>query len=61
MFFGTPLFTWLFAIYFTGIFIDSFIKNKNILVALVSIVTTLIQFAGYGLGFIYGLLMNRRN
>jgi glycosyltransferase involved in cell wall biosynthesis len=61
MFFYTPLFTWLFAIYFTGIFIDSFIKNKNILVALVSIVTTLIQFAGYGLGFIYGLLMNRRN
>lgn len=55
-----PVFLLLFAIYFTGIFIDSLIKNKNIAVAIVSIITTLIQFTGYGLGFINGVLMRRR-
>jgi glycosyltransferase involved in cell wall biosynthesis len=44
----------LFAIYFVALFLDSFIKNKKISVAALSIVTTLIQFTGYGLGFLRG-------
>lgn len=44
-----------FAIYFAALFLDSFIKNKKISVAALSIVTTLIQFTGYGLGFLRGL------
>ncbi|MBK5209088.1 MAG: glycosyltransferase [Flavobacteriaceae bacterium] len=45
----------LFVIYFVALFIDSFIKNKKISVATLSVVTTLIQFTGYGLGFLKGL------
>ena len=45
----------LFLIYFVALILDSLIKNKNISVATLSIVTTLIQFTGYGLGFFKGL------
>lgn len=45
----------LFAIYFAALFLDSFIKNKKISVATLSLETTLIQFTGYGLGFLRGL------
>ncbi|WP_440069217.1 glycosyltransferase [Tenacibaculum discolor] len=38
--------------YFTCIFLDSLIQNKNLKVALLSIVTTITQFYGYGLGFL---------
>jgi glycosyltransferase involved in cell wall biosynthesis len=57
--FKIKIFAFLFAIYFTIIFFDSFVKNKNIKVAAVSIVTTLIQFTGYGFGFLKGLLVTR--
>ncbi|REE82153.1 cellulose synthase/poly-beta-1,6-N-acetylglucosamine synthase-like glycosyltransferase [Lutibacter oceani] len=54
--FKIKVFALFFATYFIIILIHSFIKNKNINVAIVSILTTLIQFAGYGLGFLKGLL-----
>lgn len=38
--------------YFLLIFIDSFIQNKNVKVAFLSIITTITQFYGYGLGFL---------
>ncbi len=41
-----------FLIYFTLVFIDSLLQNKNIKVALLSIITTYTQFLGYGLGFL---------
>jgi len=41
--------------YFLVLFIDSFLKNKNFIVAFVSVITTLTQFTGYGLGFLKGL------
>lgn len=53
---GIQLFLGFFAIYFMLIFIDSYLKNKNISVAFYSVITTLIQFFGYGLGFIKGLI-----
>lgn len=49
-------FTVPFAIYFFSLGMDSFIKNKKISVALLSIITTLTQFTGYGLGFLKGKL-----
>jgi len=52
---GFKLPIYLFVIYFVALFIDSFIKNKKISVATLSVVTTLIQFTGYGLGFLTGL------
>lgn len=39
-------------IYFTAIFIDSFNQNNNFKVALLSKITTFVQFLGYGLGFL---------
>jgi glycosyltransferase involved in cell wall biosynthesis len=50
------VFAVMFGLYFILIFIDSLFKNKNIAVAFTSIITTLIQFGGYGLGFIKGYL-----
>lgn len=47
-----------FGCYFAAVFIDSLLKNKNIKVAVLSIVTTLIQFTGYGFGFLKGLFSN---
>lgn len=55
-FFGFQLFSGFFTAYFLIIFLDSLLKNKSIKVAFVSIVTTLIQFFGYGLGFLRGLI-----
>lgn len=55
---GINFFLGLFVFYFIMIFLDSFIKNKNITVAFYSIITTLIQFFGYGLGFIKGLIQH---
>ncbi|MFK5958587.1 MAG: glycosyltransferase [Lutibacter sp.] len=52
---GFTLFMYAYGIYFLLIFIDSFIKNKNIAVAFTTIFTTLTQFFGYGLGFLKGI------
>lgn len=38
--------------YFLVIYMDSLIKDKNPIVALLSIITTITQFLGYGLGFL---------
>ncbi|WP_456421206.1 glycosyltransferase [Lutibacter sp.] len=58
-FLGIKIFLWFFIIYFSLIFIDSFFKNKKISVAVVSVFTTLVQFTGYGLGFVKGLFSSR--
>jgi glycosyltransferase involved in cell wall biosynthesis len=55
LFLGFYLPAGLLAIYFVALFLDAAIKNKKITVAALSIVTTLIQFTGYGLGFLKGL------
>ncbi|AMC09783.1 glycosyl transferase family 2 [Lutibacter profundi] len=58
---GIKLFLGLFSAYFFLILVDSFIKNKKISVAVLSIFTTLIQFTGYGLGFVKGLCSFKTN
>ncbi len=52
LFISIPYFLWFYGVYFGVIFIDSFIQNKNILVAGLSSIMTLVQFLGYGLGFL---------
>ncbi|PCJ94199.1 MAG: glycosyl transferase family 2 [Flavobacteriaceae bacterium] len=42
---------YFYAAYFVIVFIDSVLKNKNVIVALLSIIAVLIQFLGYGYGF----------
>ena len=51
-FFGYLQFIIFYGFYFLLIFIDSLIQNKSIKVAFLSIITTAIQFYGYGLGFL---------
>lgn len=55
LFLGYMMPAGFFVIYFMVLFLDAAIKNKKISVAALSIVTTLIQFTGYGLGFLKGL------
>lgn len=55
LFLGFNLPAGFFAIYFIALFLDAASKNKKISVAALSIVTTLIQFTGYGLGFLKGM------
>lgn len=43
---------WCYSIYFLLIFIDSLLKNRNLAIALLSIFAALIQFFGYGWGFL---------
>lgn len=51
VFFGYWQLLVFYGVYFTCIFLDSLLQNKNLQVALLSIVTTITQFYGYGLGF----------
>ena len=41
-----------YAVYLALIFLDSFVQNKNIHVAFLSLFTSMTQFFGYGLGFL---------
>jgi hypothetical protein len=56
--FNFPYFIWFYAVYFIIIFVDSILKNKSFKVAFLSILTTLIQFTGYGFGFLKGIVSN---
>jgi len=49
---GFSYFTWLYSIYFLLIFIFSSFENKNIVIGFISVLTTFIQFYGYGFGFL---------
>ncbi|WP_420553149.1 glycosyltransferase [Tenacibaculum aiptasiae] len=50
--FGIWQFLAFYGVYFTFLFIDSLFQNKSFKVAFFSIITTLTQFYGYGLGFL---------
>ncbi|MBI9042066.1 glycosyltransferase [Lutibacter sp.] len=54
---GIHFFIGFYTAYFVIIFVDALIKNKSFKVAFLSIVTTLIQFSGYGFGFLKGILV----
>lgn len=48
-----PLFLSFYAAYFLAILLVSSYQNKSIIVGLLSVVTTLLQFVGYGFGFLW--------
>tara|TARA_R110002072_G_scaffold278088_2_gene439906 strand:- start:11181 stop:12134 length:954 start_codon:yes stop_codon:yes gene_type:complete len=50
--FAFPQLLYFYGFYFVLIFIDSLFQNKKLQVAFLSVVTTLTQFFGYGLGFL---------
>ncbi len=51
-FVGYKLFLLFYLGYFAFLLLDSLVKNKHLSVALLSVVTSFIQFTGYGLGFL---------
>ena len=57
--FGYKQLLYFYSLYFTFIFLDSLFQNKNIKVAIVSMVTSLTQFLGYGLGFLNSKFLNK--
>ena len=50
--FGFNQLLYFYGFYFLLIFIDSLFQNKNLYVAFLSMITSLTQFLGYGLGFL---------
>ena len=42
----------VYLIYFLLLFLDSLLKNKNLIVAILSLYAALVQFTGYGYGFL---------
>ena len=55
VFFGYWQLSAFFMFYIIAIFSDASVENKSIKVGLLSIVTSLIQFFGYGWGFMYSI------
>lgn len=50
--FGYNQLLYFYGFYFLAIFVDSLFRNKNLHVAFLSMITSLTQFLGYGLGFL---------
>jgi len=62
------IFSSIFSIYFPILFLgfylllillDASLKNKSISIGFLSVVTTIVQFFGYGIGFIQGYFINK--
>ena len=58
--FGLNLCLLFYGFYFLAIFLDSLIQNKNLQVAFLSILTSLTQFLGYGLGFLESMFYAKK-
>lgn len=58
--FGYNQLLYFYGFYFLLIFMDSLFQNKNIYVAFLSMITTLTQFLGYGLGFLESKFFNSK-
>ena len=59
LFFGYWYLAAFFGVYLAAIFSDATVENKSIRVGLLSIITSLTQFFGYGLGFLESLVFSR--
>lgn len=49
---GIPAFAGLYALFFLIVFSDALFRNRNVKVAFLSVFAVLVQFSGYGYGFI---------
>ena len=62
LFFGYHQFFYFYGLYVLLLFLDSLFKNKNLMVAFLSVITSFTQFLGYGLGFLESILFpNKKN
>ena len=52
------LFQMVYGLYFSLIFLISTISNFNPIIGFLSVITTLIQFLGYGIGYVFGIFNN---
>lgn len=59
--FGFPELMIIYTCYFALIFLDSLFQNKNLKVALLSIITTFTQFLGYGFGFLEAKFLKNKH
>lgn len=59
--FGYNQLLYFYGFYFVLIFLDSLFQNKNLYVAFLSILTSLTQFLGYGLGFLESKFYPKKN
>ena len=60
LFIGSGRYLWpiiLYAAYFSFIFLDALIKNKSLVVGLLAIIAVMIQFLGYGYGFLKSVIL----
>ncbi|MGB5386785.1 MAG: glycosyltransferase [Eudoraea sp.] len=60
LFVGSGIYLWpiiLYTAYFSFIFLDALTKNKNLMVAFLAIIAVLIQFLGYGYGFLKSVIL----
>lgn len=57
---GYTFFLGLYIIYFIALFLNSFIENRSLQVAFLSIISTLTQFVGYGTGFLKSYLIKNK-
>ncbi|TMM28590.1 glycosyltransferase [Polaribacter aestuariivivens] len=60
-YFGYGQFLYFYLVYFLILFLDSFLQNRSIIVAFLSVFTTLTQFFGYGLGFLKSHFVNKNS
>jgi glycosyltransferase involved in cell wall biosynthesis len=51
----------LFCFYMIAIFVDASLKNHNLQIGFLSIISTIVQFSGYGLGFIKAIFLNKKS
>ncbi len=57
VFLGVTWPLYVYGVYFLLIFIEAFIKNKKLSIALLSIFAVFIQFVGYGVGFLKSTIL----
>ena len=57
LFFGISLPAILFATYFLLLFLDALLKTSNVLVSIWAIYAALVQFTGYGIGFLKSTML----
>ncbi|SFW58813.1 Glycosyltransferase, GT2 family [Sinomicrobium oceani] len=49
---GIPVFIMMYLLFFIVLFMDAFYKNRNLKVAVLAVFAVIVQFLGYGYGFI---------
>jgi len=59
LFFGYRLPIYLYLVYFGLVFLDASMKGKNLILGLASVFAAIIQFFGYGMGFLSSFLKLR--